>query len=96
MLDVHPSTSGQVSRADKDRARKRAKRACESQEETDNRQKNRDTMSSQRASESEVERAERLAANQQREADRRASESEVEHAQRLAANQQRGANYRAL
>ena len=90
------STSGQVSRANKDRACKCTKRACESQEETDNRRKkNRDTMSSRRASKSEVERAERLAANQQREADRRASESEVECAQRLAAYQQRGANYRA-
>ena len=52
-------------------------------------------MSSRRASESEVERAERLAANQQREADRRASESEAERAQRLAANQQREADRRA-
>ena len=57
--------------------------------------KNRDAMSSRRASESEVERAERLAAHQQREADCIASESEAERAQRLAANQQRGANYRA-
>ena len=37
-------------------------------------------MSSRRASESEVDRAERLAANQQREADCRASESEAERA----------------
>ena len=52
-------------------------------------------MSSCRSSESEIERAEHFAANQQRETDRRASESDAERARCLAANRQRVANYRA-
>ena len=50
-------------------------------------------MADQRASESEAEQTQRLAAGQLREANCRASESD--HAQRLAANQQREANRRA-
>ena len=52
-------------------------------------------MASLRASESEAEHSQRLAANQQREASRRASESEAERAQRLANGQQRDADRRA-
>ena len=104
------STSAQVSRVDKERARKRAKRAGESQEEIDSRWKK--IKMQCRASESEVERAERLAANQQREAiaellsqmlnmhcvlaDRRASESDGECVQHLVASQQREANRRGF
>ena len=51
--------------------------------------KNQDTMTSCRASESEVERPERL-----READCRASESDAECAKHLGANQQREADHR--
>ena len=48
-----------------------------------------------RASESQAEHEQRLAANQQQETNRRASESEVECLHRLTAGQQRKANCRA-
>ena len=74
-----------LTRAEKERARKHAKRVCESSIERSRRKEgNRQQNKRCRGSESKAERL-RLAASQQREANRRASESEAEHVQRLAA-----------
>ena len=56
--------------------------------ETIEKRANRERNSLCRASESEAEHLQRLAASQQREANCRASESETEHLQHLAAGQQ--------
>ena len=85
-----------LNRLEKERARKRAKRACESSVEKNRRKDaNRECNKRHRASESEAERTQRLAADQQRAADRRASESEAQRTHRLAASQQREADRRA-
>ena len=85
-----------LTRHEKERARKRTKRARESSVERNRRkQSNRDRNQRHRSSESKAERLQRLAADQQRKADRRASESEAQREQHLAAGQQREANRRA-
>ena len=90
------ATVVQEARLDRERARKRAKRACESPTEKERRKKaNRERNMLRRASESEAQRLQRLTAGQQREADRRASESEAQHLERLTAGQQREADRRA-
>ena len=81
-----------ATRIEEERARKRAKRACESPTEERRTKVNRERNMLRRVSESE---AQRLAADQQQKANHRASESEDEHVQRLAAGQQREANRRA-
>ena len=90
------ATVVQEARLDRERARKRAKRACESPTEKERRKKaNRECNMLRRASESEAQRLQHLTAGQQREADRRASESEAQHLERLTAGQQREADRRA-
>ena len=85
-----------LTRADKERARKHAKRARESSvERSRSKEGNRQRNKRCRASESEAERLQRLAASQQREANCRDSESEAEHVRCLAAGQQRDASRRA-
>ena len=66
------ATEQQLSRLEKERARKHAKRAHESLVETENRKRaNREKNSLRRASESEAECVQRLAAGQQREPNHR-------------------------
>ena len=72
-----------LDRLEKERARKRAKIFCRKNRRKD---ANRECNKRHRASESEAEHTQRLAADQQWVADRRASESEAQHTQHLAAD----------